>query len=309
MSIQYPAQRSGFWTPATSTLNWCEEDYYATIYAAEIVNSMTNLLFVWLGTKGIINCRRNGHDPIFVVAYTGYLLVGIGSFLFHATLKYPMQLVDELSMIYTVCVICYSSFSHQRSAVFRLFLAILLFCIAVSVTLYYHFLGDPTFHQRVFAILSLAAIFHGIYSMHMALHPLFRYPTKEGRPASGKRDMPISTNEGLDYQSARDLAILRSMWHLGLYGLGLFFTGYIIWNLDNQMCNDLRKWRRIIGLPWGIILEGHGWWHLMSGTGAYVCLVWEILLRHCANGQQENYSLWWPYLWSVPEVRRVKQKK
>lgn len=42
---------------------------------------------MWLGIKGIRSCRRNGHDRIFEVAYYGYLVVGTGSFLFHATLK------------------------------------------------------------------------------------------------------------------------------------------------------------------------------------------------------------------------------
>jgi len=105
--IPYPPSKAGFWSPVTSTLNWCEEvcslcffvysgslaltpfvqDYYATIYSAEIVNTLTNLLFMWLGIKGIISCRRNGHDQIFTVALLGYLLVGTGSFLFHSTLK------------------------------------------------------------------------------------------------------------------------------------------------------------------------------------------------------------------------------
>lgn len=104
-SIPYPPSRDGYWHPVTSTLNWCEEvgpipeylisklivlssqDYYATVYSAEIVNTLTNLLFMLLGVKGILSCRRNGHDSIFEVAYYGYIVVGTGSFLFHSTLK------------------------------------------------------------------------------------------------------------------------------------------------------------------------------------------------------------------------------
>lgn len=63
------------------------QDYYATIYAAEIVNAITNCLFLYLGVKGIRSCRKNGHDWIFQVAFLGYLVVGTGSFLFHSTLK------------------------------------------------------------------------------------------------------------------------------------------------------------------------------------------------------------------------------
>ena len=64
-----------------------DQDYYATIYSAEIVNTLTNLLFVWLAFRGINNCIQNGHDRIFLVTFIGYLVVGTGSFLFHSTLK------------------------------------------------------------------------------------------------------------------------------------------------------------------------------------------------------------------------------
>ena len=63
------------------------QDYYATQYSAEIVNTMTNLLFVWLAVKGITSCRKYNHDDIFLISYAGYALVGTGSFLFHSTLK------------------------------------------------------------------------------------------------------------------------------------------------------------------------------------------------------------------------------
>ncbi|KAL9031712.1 MAG: hypothetical protein Q9196_000260 [Gyalolechia fulgens] len=86
-SWTYDPPYSGYWDPVTSTLNWCEEDYYATPYAAEIVNTLTNLMFVFLAFKGIFNCVKHGHDSVFFVAFVGYLLVGTGSFLFHATLK------------------------------------------------------------------------------------------------------------------------------------------------------------------------------------------------------------------------------
>lgn len=47
------------------------EDYYATIYSAEIVNTLTNLLFVYLGTKGIRNCLKYEHDSVYLVAFAG----------------------------------------------------------------------------------------------------------------------------------------------------------------------------------------------------------------------------------------------
>lgn len=45
------------------------------------------MLFLYLGVKGILSCRKNGHDFIFQVAFLGYFIVGMGSLLFHSTLK------------------------------------------------------------------------------------------------------------------------------------------------------------------------------------------------------------------------------
>jgi dihydroceramidase len=74
----------GYWDPRTSTVDWCESNYTVTKYCAEAINAFTNIIFFYLGLKGIIKYR---HDPILLTSYIGYLTVGIGSFLFHATLK------------------------------------------------------------------------------------------------------------------------------------------------------------------------------------------------------------------------------
>lgn len=63
------------------------QDYYATPYVAEIVNTTTNLWFQYLAYRGIKNCLDQGHDGIFITTFLGYGLIGLGSFLFHMTLK------------------------------------------------------------------------------------------------------------------------------------------------------------------------------------------------------------------------------
>ena len=75
-----------------------EQNYVVTRYSAEIVNTLTNLLFMYLGVKGVRNCLKHGHDLVFLVSFVGYLLVGTGSFLFHATLKclFPVNIFGIL---------------------------------------------------------------------------------------------------------------------------------------------------------------------------------------------------------------------
>ncbi|KAL5374525.1 hypothetical protein DPSP01_011888 [Paraphaeosphaeria sporulosa] len=287
-SLKYPPAQAGRWSPVTSTLNWCEEDYYATIYSAEIINTLTNIWFMYLSAKGIHNCLTNGHDTTFLVSYIGYLLVGTGSFLFHSTLKYPMQLVDELSMIYTTCLMCYVTFSFGKTSTYRSVLASSLVGLSLFITLYYHFLQDPVFHQTVYAILTAVVFFRAVYVMETLLRPKFR--TKP----TGKRE------------EQRNVQILSEMWVMIAWGLSIFLGGFFFWYLDIAHCSTLRRWRREIGMPWGFFLELHGWWHLMTGLGGYCYIVWGIWLRHCLNGRQDEFKLHWPRLTTMPMVVKTQ---
>ncbi|KAF2842445.1 alkaline ceramidase-like protein [Patellaria atrata CBS 101060] len=304
--IAYPPAQDGYWSPVTSTLNWCEEDYYATIYSAEIINTLTNLLFMFLAIRGARSCIRNDHDQIFLVAFVGYFLVGTGSFLFHTTLKYPMQLVDELSMIYTTCLMFYATFSHRKSHAYSVALGCFLITIALGISLYYHYLQDPTFHQNAYAVLTAIVLFRSMYIMEINIRPALNKKSKEKTAhLNGVVAPSQQSSTERARQDIRDEKILRNMWMMVAYGLAIFLGGFAIWNLDNIYCGKLRQWRREVGLPWGILLEGHGWWHLMTGTGAYFYIIWGIWLRHCLNGRQDEFELVWPRLFtSLPNIER-----
>lgn len=301
-----PARNDGYWLPVTSTINWCEEDYYATRYSAEIVNTLTNLLFVALGIKGVRNCLKYEHDSVFLVAFIGYLLVGSGSFAFHSTLKYPMQLVDELSMIYTACLMCYATFSFSRSRVARQVLGLGLLSLAIFITLYYHYLQDPVFHQNAFALITAVVLFRSMYVMEVNIRPSLRakYSAKPQKTSHAT----MSKAERLA-DAHRDRAIVKEMWAMVAIGLSIFLGGFGIWALDNKYCPTIRTWRHKVGLPWGILLEGHGWWHLMTGFGSYFYIVWAVWLRHCLNERQDEYVLNWPSYFSLPEVIPLSQVK
>lgn len=48
----------------------------------------------------------------------------------------------------------------------------------------------------------------------------------------------------------------------------------------------------------------------MTGTGAYMSLIWGIWLRHCLNERQDEYELHWPSVFSsLPEIIRSSPKK
>jgi dihydroceramidase len=172
-----------------------------------------------------------------------------------------MQLVDELSMIYTTCLMSYAVFSYARSLSFRLALAAGLVFLSVFITLYYHYLQDPAFHQNAYALLTTVIVFRSMYVMEFTLRPSLRKSEEKHRlerKANGAVGIP--SKEEQKHENVRDKQILRTMWIMVGFGLSIFLGGFAIWTLDNKFCGELRKWRHDVGLPWGILSEGHGWW-------------------------------------------------
>lgn len=163
-----------------------------------------------------------------------------------------MQLVDELSMIYTTCLMFFATFSYGKSRQYAVYLGVFLLSLALFITLYYHYLQDPAFHQNMYALLTAIVLFRSMWMMEATLRPSLKAQEKsqQGKVASPERRR----------QDKRDADILRTMWMMVAYGLTIFLGGFAIWTLDNEFCPTLRRWRREIGLPWGILLEGHGWW-------------------------------------------------
>ena len=170
-----------------------------------------------------------------------------------------MQLVDELSMIYTTCLMCYATFSYSRSRQFAFTLALGLVSLSIFITLYYHYLQDPAFHQTAYALLTIVMLCRSLYVMEFSLRPSLTRREAEWKMLR-KRSMTADEKAVSKADDRRDIKILRTMWAMIGTGLSLFLFGFLLWGLDNRYCTELRTWRRQIGLPWGIVLEGHGWW-------------------------------------------------
>lgn len=180
-----------------------------------------------------------------------------------------MQLVDELSMIYTTCLMFYATFSHKQKPPIPLLLAIFLISLSIFITGYYHYLQDPAFHQNAYAILTAVVLFRAIYVMEVNIRPSTKNRQRVHEAEQNGNKVTEAQKQDQQREDKRDAQILKLMWLMIACGLGIFLGGFGVWNLDNIYCSTLRRWRRGIGLPWGILLEGHGWWHLMTGTGAY----------------------------------------
>lgn len=184
-----------------------------------------------------------------------------------------MQLVDELSMIYTTCLMFWATFSHNRPHPIPVVLALCTASLALFITGYYHYLQDPSFHQNAYAILTALVLLRSMYVMELNIRPYFRKRHEDHLKVEDSGSHNIRERNEQQRIDVRDAIIVRRMWLMIAVGLSIFLGGFGIWTLDNMYCSKLRRWRHEIGLPWGVLLEGHGWWHLMTGYGAYLYIV------------------------------------
>ena len=95
---------SGFWGTHDAEFDWCEFNYTVSKYIAEICNVLTSFLYcaaaiaLARGNAGVVFSPRVPEGHCLGVMLAALFLTGIGSAAFHATLRYDMQLLDELPM-------------------------------------------------------------------------------------------------------------------------------------------------------------------------------------------------------------------
>jgi dihydroceramidase len=69
----------------------------------------------------------------------------------------------------------------------------------------------------------------------------------------------------------------------------MFLAGFCLWNMDNIFCHHLTTSKQQILLPWSAVLEGHGWWHILTGLGKLVLIV---LFVGIDDADVEAGSMW-----------------
>lgn len=257
----YPVvPNGGFWGERTSTIDWCEENYVVSHFIAEAVNTTTNALFIGLAFYAMIHVLRHKHELRFFIVGLGFATVGIGSWMFHMTLLYEYQLLDELPMIYATCVPYWIVFSFGKSRFDSIKVGLQISTAAAVLTAVYLYYRNPTIHQAGYAFLNLVII-----AKSVSLTQIYVY----------------------------DKQAQKNLWRTLVVGSASFMAGYALWNLDIHLCDTWRWIRRDIGMPYGFLLEGHGWWHLLTGTGVYFYIVYLEYLRLFLIGKEKDYSFKW----------------
>lgn len=147
--------------------------------------------------------------------------------------------------------------------------------IAGGVTGYYHYVQNPKFHQDTFAVLVLVALARMSYVSEIDIRPRNRdrgwvlIPWEKkvrgwfGDDSDGtheKVEKKVISEKEKARRDERDLKLLNVIWKCAGCGVVCCLFAFQLWTLDNRHCTTLLQWRHHLGLPWGILLEGHAWW-------------------------------------------------
>jgi len=98
----------GYWGPPTASVNWCEADYVATPYVAEIWNALSSFLIAAAGARAVWALARTGAEAPWLGISVSLVAVGLGSVAFHGTLLKRDQALDEVPMLWLALTAAYA---------------------------------------------------------------------------------------------------------------------------------------------------------------------------------------------------------
>ncbi len=78
-----------------------------TPYLAEFWNTLSNLWMILPPLHGLRLCRQLKLEARFAASFLALLSIGVGSWLFHMTLRYDAQLLDEVPMVFGAAGLTY----------------------------------------------------------------------------------------------------------------------------------------------------------------------------------------------------------
>ncbi|KAJ5359640.1 ceramidase [Penicillium cataractarum] len=241
---------SPFWGPPSSKSK-------SVCYSCSV-----NLIYAIYGLRQLR--QKLNVDFFRALPYWGLMAVGICSGIFHTSLQYHTQMMDDLSMLFTTTPVLHRALTvnadRRQSSITAIILA-----SALALIVTYHMVTNEILLHSVTFVVSIFII--GVRTIQLIKT---RVPAK---------------------------SIARKQ----IWGMVRFGAGYAVWIIDRLACGFLRDSRRAIGLPLAFVLELHGWWHIFTGVGAYIFIaVIDYLVSNDDHLDVESFA--WPASWASQSI-------
>lgn len=245
------SSREGFWGKPTSTMDWCEANYQVTPFIAEFWNTISNIIMIIPPLLGIHQALRLNLERRYVWLQFCFFLVGVGSWSFHMTLRYGMQIADELPMVFGSCYYIYTLFEVCRPPKSRIHLplAVFLICYAVIATIVYIIIKAPVLFHCIYGITVVTTVLKALYNI--------------------KTMTPCKQVSRLYYTS-----------------LLTYSFGFLLWLIDNHMCSSVKLLRNSLPSALQPVSQFHAWWHVLAALATYQSIVFNCLSRQIFLGRK-----------------------
>jgi dihydroceramidase len=251
---------TGFWGAPTSSVDWCEANYQHTPYICELANTVSSLAMVAVGLLGLWLHRRT-LEPRFLLAFFVVAIVGVGSIGFHATLRFELQMLDELPMLYSALVMVYILVESRPRRRFGAWFPALLVAHAVLVT-------------------SLSAFTRGTLQFY-----LFQL-------SFGSLELFALARVYVLQRGIRERGV-RTLYRVGMSAYAL---AIVLWFVDLKLCTFVGDWLPAHGVP---NPQLHAWWHVLVSIGLYLLTLVVAHHRLTVLGARPELRLaggWLPYV-------------
>ncbi|CAF2824174.1 unnamed protein product [Rotaria sp. Silwood2] len=242
---------TGYWSPSTSSIDWCERNYAVTQYITEFWNCTSSFLMCILAGILFIQGLYHRIENRFLLLSFSFGIVGFGSAYFHGTLTHFGQMADELPMVYLMIVWWFilfrmNEFKQLKTKTFATD-KLLIFGI------FYGFLWTYMHSLQTFVLL---------FQLHFAL-------------------MIIGGIMKLIYLYRQTQHHTHCVMYLIMVYVGLLGPAMICWIIDQQLCEQMNS----IG---GFNPQLHAWWHVFCAVDFHVGIVCAETIRLLSIKYQQH---------------------
>lgn len=165
------------------------------------------------------------------------LVLGVASFLFHASLRHALQFGDELAMLGLAWSLLQGILTAGQTQGRARNVTVVLAVVFPLASVFYVWTGKIIHHVFIFCTMLALIIARALW--------LFQFMR-------------------IDVSDAK-----REEWRRkGRKALLVLLMAYALWHMDLEFCAELRQMRDRVGLPWAWLLELHGWWHILTAVSA-----------------------------------------
>ncbi|KAF9428157.1 Alkaline ceramidase 3 [Podila epigama] len=241
----------GYWGTPTSS-DWCESNYDITFYIAEFFNSLSSFSMILVGLAGIF--LHSTFEKRFLLMFGSIVVVGIGSIAFHGTLLYPLQMLDEVPMVYSVLTAAYCCVEDRSYRRYGAWFPVAIALYGLLTTLVMLIAG-PENHMLEFVVFQSSFIF----VLLVVLSHIIKI-----------------------YGDIKAESIQRLWKYAALIGI----LSYGCWNVDFRLCHVVQD------MPLGLWNpQLHAAWHVGASITSY--LVTLLICYHRAENLGRQPAIAW----------------